>query len=432
MSKTKIQSVHAREILDSRGNPTIKTTVTLQSGISGVASVPSGASTGTHEALELRDGDPNRYFGKGVLKAVANVKNIISPQIIGMDSSQQEELDNLLLRLDGTATKSNLGANAILSVSMAVAQASAKTLGLPLFDYLGKKDKYRLPVPLVNILNGGSHADNNVDIQEFMIVPSGSPSFSEAIRAVAEVFHNLKKILKQNGYSTAVGDEGGFAPNLKSNEEALDLILESIHKTGYSPGKDIWLALDVAASEFFEDNYYVFKKSDGSRKDTGQMLEFYQALVKNYPIISIEDGFAEDDWDGWKALSETLGHKIQLVGDDIFVTNIKRFQEGIDRNIANSILIKLNQIGTLTETIATVKLAQEKGYTTVISHRSGETEDTFIADLSVALDACQIKTGSLSRSERVAKYNRLLEIEEELGSRGVFVGSTVYSQYLST
>lgn len=432
MSKTKIQSVHAREILDSRGNPTIKTTVTLQSGISGVASVPSGASTGTHEALELRDGDPSRYFGKGVLKAVANVKNIISPQIIGMDSSQQEELDNLLLRLDGTATKSNLGANAILSVSMAVAQASAKTLGLPLFDYLGKKDKYRLPVPLVNILNGGSHADNNVDIQEFMIVPSGSPSFSEAIRAVAEVFHNLKKILKQNGYSTAVGDEGGFAPNLKSNEEALDLILESIHKTGYSPGKDIWLALDVAASEFFEDNYYVFKKSDGSRKDTGQMLEFYQALVKNYPIISIEDGFAEDDWDGWKALSETLGHKIQLVGDDIFVTNIKRFQEGIDRNIANSILIKLNQIGTLTETIATVKLAQEKGYTTVISHRSGETEDTFIADLSVALDACQIKTGSLSRSERVAKYNRLLEIEEELGSRGVFVGSTVYSQYLST
>lgn len=432
MSKTKIQSVHAREILDSRGNPTIKTTVTLQSGISGVASVPSGASTGTHEALELRDGDPNRYFGKGVLKAVANVKNIISPQIIGMDSSQQEELDNLLLRLDGTATKSNLGANAILSVSMAVAQASAKTLGLPLFDYLGKKDKYRLPVPLVNILNGGSHADNNVDIQEFMIVPSGSPSFSEAIRAVAEVFHNLKKILKQNGYSTAVGDEGGFAPNLKSNEEALDLILESIHKTGYSPGKDIWLALDVAASEFFEDNYYVFKKSDGSRKDTGQMLEFYQALVKNYPIISIEDGFAEDDWDGWKALSETLGHKIQLVGDDIFVTNIERFQEGIDRNIANSILIKLNQIGTLTETIATVKLAQEKGYTTVISHRSGETEDTFIADLSVALDACQIKTGSLSRSERVAKYNRLLEIEEELGSRGVFVGSTVYSQYLST
>lgn len=432
MSKTKIQAVHAREILDSRGNPTIKTTVTLQSGISGVASVPSGASTGTHEALELRDGDPNRYFGKGVLKAVANVKNIISPQIIGMDSSQQEELDNLLLRLDGTATKSNLGANAILSVSMAVAQASAKTLGLPLFDYLGKKDKYRLPVPLVNILNGGSHADNNVDIQEFMIVPSGSPSFSEAIRAVAEVFHNLKKILKQNGYSTAVGDEGGFAPNLKSNEEALDLILESIHKTGYSPGKDIWLALDVAASEFFEDNYYVFKKSDGSRKDTGQMLEFYQALVKNYPIISIEDGFAEDDWDGWKALSETLGHKIQLVGDDIFVTNIERFQEGIDRNIANSILIKLNQIGTLTETIATVKLAQEKGYTTVISHRSGETEDTFIADLSVALDACQIKTGSLSRSERVAKYNRLLEIEEELGSRGVFVGSTVYSQYLST
>ena len=432
MSQAKIQSVHAREILDSRGNPTIKTTVTVQSGITGVASVPSGASIGTHEALELRDGDPTRYLGKGVLKAVANVKNIISTQVIGMDSIQQEELDNLLLRLDGTVAKSNLGANAILSVSMAAAQASAKTLGLPLFDYLGKKDKYRLPVPLVNILNGGSHADNNVDIQEFMIVPAGSPSFSEAIRAVAEVFHNLKKILKQNGYSTAVGDEGGFAPNLKSNEEALDLILESIQKAGYSQGKDIWLALDVAASEFFEDNYYVFKKSDGSRKNTGQMLEFYQALVKNYPIISIEDGFAEDDWDGWNALTKALGHKIQLVGDDIFVTNIERFQEGINRNIANSILIKLNQIGTLTETTATVKLAQEKGYSTVISHRSGETEDTFIADLSVALDAGQIKSGSLSRSERVAKYNRLLEIEEGLGSRGTYVGSTVYSQFLSS
>ncbi len=431
MLKTIIQAVHAREILDSRGNPTIKTTVTLQSGISGVASVPSGASTGSHEALELRDGDQSRYFGKGVLKAVANVKDIISPQIIGMDSTQQEELDNLLLRLDGTATKSNLGANAILSVSMAVAQASAKTLGLPLFDYLGKKDKYSLPVPQINILNGGSHADNNVDIQEFMIVPAGRPSFAEAIRAAAEVFHNLKTILKKNGYSTAVGDEGGFAPNLKSNEEALDLILESIHKAGYSPGKDIWLALDVAASEFFEDNFYVFKKSDGSRKDTGQMLEFYENLARDYPIISIEDGFSEDDWEGWNALTEALGHKIQLVGDDIFVTNIERFQKGINRNIANSILIKLNQIGTLTETIAAVKLAQEKKYTTVISHRSGETEDTFIADLSVALDACQIKTGSLSRSERVAKYNRLLEIEEELGSRGTFAGSTVYSQYLS-
>ncbi len=432
MSQAIIQAVHAREILDSRGNPTIKTAVTVQSGITGVASVPSGASTGTHEALELRDNDPTRYLGKGVLKAVDNVKNIISPQIIGMDAIQQEELDNLLLRLDGTKDKSNLGANAILSVSMAAAQASAKTLGRPLFDYLGKREKYCLPVPFVNILNGGSHADNNVDIQEFMIVPSGRLNFSEAIRTVAEVFHNLKKILKQKGYSTAVGDEGGFAPNLKSNEEALDLILESIQKAGYSQGKDIWLALDVAASEFFEDNYYVFNKSDGSRKNTNQMLEFYQTLVKNYPIISIEDGFAEDDWDGWKVLTEILGQKIQLVGDDIFVTNIERFQEGINRNIANSILIKLNQIGTLTETIATVKLAQDKGYSTVISHRSGETEDTFIADLSVAIDAEQIKTGSLSRSERVAKYNRLLEIEEDLGDRGVYVGHKAFSKFLTS
>lgn len=432
MAQAKIQSVHAREILDSRGSPTISTSVVIQSGITGIASVPSGASTGTHEALELRDGDATRYFGKGVLKAVSNVNNIISPQIIGLDATHQEELDNLLLRLDGTKTKSNLGANAILSVSMAAAQASAKTLGLPLFDYLGKRDKYRLPVPQANILNGGSHADNNVDIQEFMIVPAGRPRFSEAIRAAAEVFFNLKKILKKNGYSTAVGDEGGFAPNLKSNEEALDLILESIHKAGYTPGKDIWLALDVAASEFYEDNRYVFKKSDGSKKDTSQMLEFYENLVRNYPIISIEDGFSEDDWEGWNALTKALGHKIQLVGDDIFVTNIERFQKGIDQNIANSILIKLNQIGTLSETTATVKLAQEKEYSTVISHRSGETEDTFIADLSVATDACQIKTGSLCRSERVAKYNRLLEIEEELGDRGTFVGTEAFSKYLSS
>ncbi len=432
MSQAKIQVVHAREILDSRGNPTIKTSVTVQSGTRGVASVPSGASTGTHEALELRDGDPTRYHGKGVLKAVANVNNIISPQVIGMDALQQEELDNLLLRLDGTEAKSNLGANAILSVSMAAAQASSRALGLPLFDYLGNRAKYRLPVPLVNILNGGSHADNNVDIQEFMIAPSGSPSFSEAIRTVAEVFQTLKTILKRKGYSTAVGDEGGFAPNLRSNEEALDLILESIQKAGYSQRKDIWLALDVAASEFFEDNSYVFKKSDGSRKDTSQMLEFYQTLVKNYPIISIEDGFAEDDWDGWRALTETLGQKIQLVGDDIFVTNIERFQKGIKGNIANSILIKLNQIGTLTETITAVKLAQDKGYSTVISHRSGETEDTFIADLSVAIDAGQIKTGSLSRSERVAKYNRLLEIEEDLDSRGIYVGHKAFSKFLNS
>ena len=432
MSQAKIQAVHAMEILDSRGNPTIKTTVTLQSGAQGRAAVPSGASTGSHEALELRDGDESRYLGKGVLKAVANVNNIISPHIKDSDALQQEELDTHILQLDGTTTKSHLGANAILSVSMATAQAAAKTLGLPLYDYLGKRDFYSLPVPLINILNGGSHADNNVDIQEFMVVPLGSPRFSEALRAAAEVFHNLKKILKRKGYSTAVGDEGGFAPNLKSNEEALDLIMDSIDKAGYSCGKDIWLALDVAASEFYEDGGYVFKKSDGSIKDIAQMVEFYQSLVEDYPIISIEDGFSEDDWDGWHALTQALGQKIQLVGDDIFVTNIERFQEGINQHIANSILIKLNQIGTLTETTAAVKLAQDNGYSTVISHRSGETEDTFIADLSVALDSGQIKTGSLCRSERVAKYNRLLEIEEGLGNRGGYAGAAAFTRFLTS
>lgn len=431
MSQTTIKAMHAREILDSRGNPTIRTTVTLQSGQKGVASVPSGASTGKHEALELRDNDLSRFLGKGVLQAVANVNDVIATNVIGQDAIQQQAIDNCLIGLDGTPSKQKLGANAILSVSMAVAQAAASALGFSLFDHLGKREQYLLPVPLINILNGGSHADNNVDIQEFMIVPAGSPSFSEAIRTSAEIFHNLRKILKKNGYSTAVGDEGGYAPYLKSNAEALDLIMESIQKAGYTPGKDVWLALDVAASEFFQDNRYVFKKSDGSRKSTDQMLEFYAAMVKNYPVISIEDGFAEDDWDGWKALSEALGKKIQLVGDDLFVTNTKRFQEGIKRGIANSILIKLNQIGTLSETMATVKLAQEEEYSTVISHRSGETEDTFIADLSVALNAGQIKTGSLSRSERVAKYNRLLEIEEELGSRGAYAGAEVYSAYLA-
>jgi enolase len=418
----------SREILDSRGNPTISTEVILESDVVGKASVPSGASTGAHEALELRDGDSTRYLGRGVLKAVSNVKDIIAPKILGLDATAQEEIDNLMLQLDGTPSKENLGANAILSVSMAVADASARALDKPLYVYLGQAENFVLPTPMINILNGGSHADNNMDIQEFMIVPAGIPNFTEAIRVAAEVFHHLKKNLKKRGLNTAVGDEGGFAPNLKSNEEALDLIMESIQDARYSPGKDILLALDVAASEFYADNTYVFKKSDGSKKSTQEMIAFYADLIEKYPIVSIEDGFDEDDWDSWKAMTEAFGKKIQLVGDDIFVTNLKRFQKGVEQGITNSILIKLNQIGTLTETIQTVKYAQENGYTTVISHRSGETEDTFIADLSVGLDAGQIKTGSLSRSERVAKYNRFLEIEEELGPRGSYAGGNVYTK----
>ncbi|MFQ6107947.1 MAG: phosphopyruvate hydratase [Candidatus Aminicenantales bacterium] len=430
MSETIITEIKSREILDSRGNPTISTQVILQSGAVGKASVPSGASTGSHEALELRDGDPSRYLGKGVLKAVSHVHRIIAPEITGMDALHQEEIDKRLLQLDGTASKNRLGANAILSVSMAVAEAASKAVGKPLYDYLGQKVKYRLPVPLINILNGGSHADNNMDIQEFMIVPAGRPNFSESIRAGAEIFHHLKKLLKNKGYSTAVGDEGGFAPNLRSNEEAMDLILESIHNAGYRPGSEVYLALDVAASEFYSDKKYVFRKSDGSEKTSSQMIEFYEALIQEYPIISLEDGLAEDDWDGWKMMTEALGQRIQLVGDDIFVTNIERLKKGMENQIANSILIKLNQIGTLTETTATVKYAQKKGYSTIISHRSGETEDTFIADLSVALSTGQIKTGSLSRSERVAKYNRLLEIEEELKTNGSYAGLLAFARYV--
>ncbi|HDZ27085.1 hypothetical protein LCGC14_1626850, partial [marine sediment metagenome] len=410
---------------------TISTQVFLSSGTVGKAAVPSGASTGTHEALELRDGDLSRYFGKGVLKAVANVEEIIAPHIVGLDALDQEEIDKRLIQLDGTPSKKKLGANAILSVSMAAAQAAAQAMSLPLYNYLGKKETYRLPVPLINILNGGSHADNNVDIQEFMIVPAGSPNFSEAIRISAEVFHHLKKILQKKDYSTAVGDEGGFAPNLKSNEEALELILESIQKAGYRPGEDIFLAIDVAASEFFTDKKYFFKKSDGSKRSSDEMVNFYESLVQKYPIISIEDGFAEDDWEGWKLMTEVLGHRIQIVGDDIFVTNLERFKKGVEKKIGNSILIKLNQIGTLSETIETIRYAHEKEYSTVISHRSGETEDTFIADLSVAVDSGQIKTGSLSRSERVAKYNRLLEIEEELKDKGTYAGSQVFARYIS-
>lgn len=431
MAETAITEIRAREILDSRGNPTISTQVFLSSGTVGKAAVPSGASTGTHEALELRDGDLSRYFGKGVLKAVANVKEIIAPHIVGLDALDQEEIDKRLIQLDGTPSKKKLGANAILSVSMAAAQAASQATSLPLYNYLGKKETYRLPVPLINILNGGSHADNNVDIQEFMIVPAGSPNFSEAIRISAEVFHHLKKILQKKDYSTAVGDEGGFAPNLKSNEEALELILASIQKAGYRPGEDIFLAIDVAASEFFTDKKYFFKKSDGSKRSSDEMVNFYESLVQKYPIISIEDGFAEDDWEGWKLMTEVLGHRIQIVGDDIFVTNLERFKKGVEKKIGNSILIKLNQIGTLSETIEAIRYAHEKEYSTVISHRSGETEDTFIADLSVAVDSGQIKTGSLSRSERVAKYNRLLEIEEELKDKGTYAGSQVFARYIS-
>lgn len=393
--------------------------------------IPSGASTGKKEALELRDGDPSRYLGRGVLKAISNVENIIAPKVCGMDALQQQEIDQTLIDLDGTPSKNNLGANAILSVSMAVAAAAAQASNKQLFEYLEQRENYLLPVPLINVLNGGSHADNNVDIQEFMLVPTSSQKFSEALRMATEVFHHLKKALKSKGYNTAVGDEGGFAPNLKSNEEALDLLLEGIEKAGYKPGQDIYLALDVAASEFYSNNQYIFKKSDGSTKTIDQMIDFYQSLVTNYPIISIEDGFAEDDWEGWKTLTKELGGKTQLVGDDIFVTNPKIFRKGVEQGIGNAILIKLNQIGTLSETIETIRFAQNHNYPCVISHRSGETSDTFIADLSVALNTGQIKTGSVSRSERVAKYNRLLEIEDLLGDRGSYAGAKVFSKYLA-
>jgi enolase len=431
MSKTLISAIRSIEILDSRGNPTIRTYVHLESGITGNASVPSGASTGSHEALELRDKDPARYLGKGVSKAVSNVNDIMAPEIKGLDAVSQRDIDERLIQMDGTPLKENLGANAILSVSMAAAHAASLALNTPLFKHLSEENEQLLPVPLVNILNGGSHADNNVDIQEFMIVPTGSPNFSEAIRAAAEIFHHLKKLLKEKGYSTSVGDEGGFAPNLRSNQEALEVIVESINKAGYNPGEDIYLALDVAASEFFENNAYIFKKSDNTERSAEEMITFYRSLVEQYPIISIEDGFAEDDWQGWQVMTEKFGRQIQIVGDDIFVTNLERLKKGIASNTGNSILIKLNQIGTLSETIDTVRYAQSNGYSTVISHRSGETEDTFIADLSVALNAGQIKTGSICRSERVAKYNRLLEIEQELGKTGRYAGIQALTQHIS-
>jgi enolase len=419
------------EILDSRGNPTVRCWVFLENGSWGVASVPSGASTGTHEALELRDGDPRRYLGKGVMKAIRNIEEIIAPAISGLDALNQEALDQRLLELDGTANKSRLGANAILSVSLATAVAAARAQNKPLYEALCFRPQYRLPVPMINILNGGFHADNNLNIQEFLIVPAGAATFAEAIRMAAEVFHHLKKILKSKGYSTAVGDEGGFAPHLKEDEEALALIAESIEAAGYRLAEDIYLALDVAASELYEEGQYVFKKSDGSRRSVEEMISFYKKLKDRYKLISLEDGLAEDDWEGWKKLTQEMGQSLQLVGDDIFVTNLERFRRGLKEKIGNSILIKPNQIGTLTETIHTIEEAQKNGYGTVISHRSGETEDTFIADLSVAFDCLQIKTGSLSRSERIAKYNRLLEIESELGARASYAGRLPYRAFLS-
>ena len=421
---TTIIDVLAREILDSRGNPTLEVEVQLESGVIGRAAVPSGASTGEHEAVELRDGDKSRYGGKGVLKAVDNVNEKIADEIIDMDAADQVEIDQLLIALDGTPNKEVFGANAILGVSLAVAKAAAETFELPLYRYIGGVNARTLPVPMMNILNGGSHADNNVDFQEFMIMPVGAPNFAEALRMGAETFHSLKSVLKKKGYNTSVGDEGGFAPNLKSNDEAVEVILEAITKAGYKAGEEICIALDVASSEMYQKDKKVYQFFKSSKKDltSEQMVDFYANWVKQYPIISLEDGLDENDWNGWKLLTEKLGSKIQLVGDDLFVTNTKRLSEGISKGIANSILIKVNQIGTLTETLDCIEMAKKASYTNVISHRSGETEDTTIADIAVATNAGQIKTGSLSRTDRIAKYNQLLRIEEELGGAAIFPG----------
>jgi len=418
---SKIKKITAREILDSRGNPTVEVDVILDNGILGRAAVPSGASTGSKEAIELRDNDKKRYLGKGVLKAVNNVNEIIAPQLVGKNPEDQKEIDHLMIRLDGTENKAKLGANAILGVSIAVAKAAAQDKGLSVFKYLGGDDARRLPIPFFNILNGGKHADNNVDIQEFMIAPIGAKSFKEALRMAAETYHNLKTVLKLKGLNTAVGDEGGFAPNLSSNEEAIQIILTAIEKTGYKAGKDISIVLDPAASEFYQEGKY-FLKADNKRLSSEEMVKYYDKLISKYPIISIEDGLAEDDWDGWQVLTKELGKKIQLTGDDIFVTNPKILAEGIKKGIANSVLIKLNQIGTLSETLETVDMAKKSGYTCVFSHRSGETEDSFLADVTVATSAGQLKTGAPARSERLAKYNQLLRIEEELGSEALFIG----------
>ncbi|WP_305045309.1 phosphopyruvate hydratase [Geoalkalibacter sp.] len=423
---SEIKDIYAREILDSRGNPTVEVEVYLESGAMGRADVPSGASTGEREALELRDGDKARYLGKGVLKAVENVNEVIAEALIGWEASDQIGIDRKLLELDGTDFKSNLGANALLGVSLACAKAAAEEAGLPLYQYLGGANAKELPLPMMNIINGGAHADNNVDIQEFMIMPAGADSFKDALRMGAEIFHALKKVLKGRGYNTAVGDEGGFAPDLKSNEEALEVIMEAIKTAGYKPGDDVVLALDVAASELFKDGKYLLKNEKQPVKSATELIDFYEDLVNRYPIVSIEDGMAENDWDGWKQITERLGKRIQLIGDDLFVTNTKILKEGIDKGIANSILIKVNQIGTLTETLDAIEMAKRAGYTAVISHRSGETEDTTIADLAVATNAGQIKTGSLCRTDRVAKYNQLLRIEDELESVAVFRGMDVF------
>jgi enolase 1/2/3 len=423
-----IEEIRAREILDSRGNPTVEAEVTLAGGEVGRAAVPSGASTGEHEAVELRDGDPKRYGGKGVLKAVSNVNETIAPEIEGMDSLDQAEIDSALINLDGTPNKSKLGANALLAVSLATARAAATFLEVPLYKYLGGPNARTLPVPMMNIINGGAHADNNVDFQEFMIVPLGAGSFSESLRMGAEIFHTLKTVLKKKGYATSVGDEGGFAPNLRSNEEAIETILEAIAQAGYSAGQDCLLALDPAASEFYEGESYTFKKSDKRKLSSDQMVAFWSQWIEKYPIISIEDGMAENDWTGWKTLTDQLGDRVQLVGDDLFVTNTGYLRKGIELGVANSILIKVNQIGTLTETLECIELARTNGRTAVISHRSGETEDPFIADLAVGTNAGQIKTGSLSRTDRTAKYNQLLRIEEDLREAARYPGRSTFYQ----
>ncbi|HEV3513097.1 MAG TPA: phosphopyruvate hydratase [Candidatus Sulfotelmatobacter sp.] len=417
-----IAAIHAREVLDSRGNPTVEAEVFLADGSMGRAIVPSGASTGEHEAVELRDQDHHRFLGKGVKKAVENVNGEIAEALANWDGFDQRGLDAKMIELDGTDNKGRLGANAILSVSMAAARASALSFDMPLYRYLGGAAANTLPTPMMNILNGGAHADNNVDFQEFMVMPVGAPSFSEALRWGVEVFHTLKGVLKKRGYNTAVGDEGGFAPSVKSNVEAIEAVLEAISKAGYKPGEEIAIALDPAASEFYQDGKYVFKKSDKSAKSSDEMIKYWAKWVNDYPIVSLEDGLAENDWDGWQNLTKELGAKIQLVGDDIFVTNIQFLQEGIDKRVANSILVKVNQIGTVSETLDAIDLARRNAYTSVISHRSGETEDTFIADLAVATGAGQIKTGSASRTDRIAKYNQLLRIEEELGGTARFLG----------
>ncbi|RMF88411.1 MAG: phosphopyruvate hydratase [Nitrospinota bacterium] len=431
---SKIVQVKGREILDSRGNPTVEVDVLLESGAQGRAAVPSGASTGKYEALELRDGDKRRYKEKGVRKAVENVNREIASAVIGLEATQQPLIDQVMIDLDGTKNKSRLGANAILGVSLAVARAAAEEVELPLYQYIGGVNAKELPVPMMNILNGGKHADNNVDLQEFMIVPVGASSFAEALRMGAEIFHWLKEVLKSKGYNTAVGDEGGFAPDLSSNAEALDLIMQAIDKAGYRAGEDVLLAIDAAASEMYckSRQRYILKAEDPQEKSVDELICFYKGLLDKYPIISLEDGMGEDDWEGWKKLTKALGDRIQLVGDDLFVTNPERIQEGIRQKVANSVLIKVNQIGTLTETLDAVEMAKRAGYTVVISHRSGETEDTTIADLAVGLNAGQIKTGSLSRTDRVAKYNQLLRIEEELGKAAHYPGKEVFRRYRQT